>query len=75
MEEPEAQERKITVDGKTILVNVYGDGAGYWLLEIVDEHGNSTCWDDPFETNEEAFDAAAKAVQEEGIEAFIGAAG
>jgi uncharacterized protein len=75
MEEPEVHERNITVDGKTILVNVYDDGVGYWLLEVVDEHGNSTCWDDPFDTIEGAFDAAAKAVQDEGIEAFIGNAG
>jgi len=74
MEEPENRERKVTVDGKTILVKVYGDGAGYWLLEIEDEHLNSTCWDDPFDTADEAFDAAAKAIQEEGIEAFIGEA-
>ena len=74
MDQVKNQERRITVDGKTITVKVLEDAAGHWLLEIVDEHGNSTCWRDVFGTAQEAFNAAAIAVQEEGIEAFMGPA-
>jgi uncharacterized protein len=63
---------QIAVDGKTVDVQVYPDDEGGWLLELVDEYGNSTCWEDAFATAELAFEEAARAVDEEGIEAFIG---
>lgn len=40
----------LTSDGKTVQVEIYrGDGEG-WILEIIDEFGNSTVWDEPFDT-------------------------
>ena len=38
----------VTRDGETVQVEIYDDGEGGWLLEVVDEFGNSTVWDDPF---------------------------
>lgn len=58
--------------GRSVEVQVYEDGAGGWLLEIVDEYWNSTCWQSPFETAEDAFDEATKTIKEEGIDTFIG---
>ncbi len=65
-------EKKIAMDGKSVEVQVYEDGAGGWLLEIVDEYWNSTCWQSPFKTAEDAFDEATKTIKEEGIDTFIG---
>jgi hypothetical protein len=42
------------------------------ILEIVDEGWNSTLWDDLFPTAKEALDAGIKAIEEEGIQSFIG---
>ena len=28
-------------------IEIYEDGKGGWILEVVDEHGNSTVWDHP----------------------------
>ena len=61
----------ITVEGKTVQVDIYEDGEGGWLLEVVDEHNNSTAWEDPFETAEKAQDT----IEKEGIEALIGKSG
>lgn len=69
----ERMEKKIAMDGKSVEVQVYGDGAGGWLLEIVDEYWNSTCWESPFETAEDAFDEAIRAIKEDSIDAFIDA--
>ena len=66
-------EKKIAMDGKSVEIQVYEDGTGGWLLEIVDEYWNSTCWQSPFETAEDAFDEATKTIKEEGIDTFIGA--
>lgn len=36
--------QSVTRDGKTARVDIYGNGEGGWLLEVVDEFGNSTVW-------------------------------
>jgi len=38
----------------------------------VDEYGNSTVWNDQFDTDQAALDEAKKVIREEGIEALIG---
>ncbi|MFK5987005.1 MAG: transposase [Pseudomonadota bacterium] len=42
-----------------------------WFLEIVDIDNNSTIWDEPFDSDQLAFDEAMNAIEEEGILAFI----
>ena len=64
--------KEITQKGRKVQIEVYGDGEGGWLLEIVDEHWNSTCWDEPFKTAQEAMDEGIVAIEKEGIENFIG---
>lgn len=61
-----------TSDGKTVEIEIYGDGKSGWILEVVDEHGNSTVWDDQFDTDQEALDEALDTIKEEGIDALIG---
>lgn len=59
-------------DGRSVQVEIYNDGMGGWLLEIVDEFGNSSVWDQSFETEQDALDEALKTIREEGIESLIG---
>jgi hypothetical protein len=77
----DAQEPKVSPlcqavirDGKSVEVNILEDGHGGWLLEVIDEFNNSTVWDDPFPTDQGAFDEAMKTITEEGISALIGSA-
>ena len=44
------------------------------MLEVIDEYENSTCWDDSFATQKAAVDEAVQAIEEEGIDVFIGSA-
>ena len=32
-------------DGKELRVDIYEDGEGGWILELVDDFNNSTVWD------------------------------
>lgn len=62
----------LTRDGKTVHIEIYEDGEGGWLLEVVDAHGNSTVWDDPFQSDRDALDEALRTIDEEGIDSLIG---
>ena len=64
--------QSVTRDGKTVRVDIYGDGEGGWLLEVVDEHGNSTVWDDSFASDREALAEALNTIDEDGIDSLIG---
>jgi len=64
--------QSVTRDDRTVQVDIYEDGAGGWLLEVVDEYNNSTVWDDPFKTDQEALDEAFDTIEKEGIGSLIG---
>ncbi|MDP1614829.1 MAG: YecA family protein, partial [Methylococcales bacterium] len=64
--------QSLTQDGKTVHVEIYEDGDSGWLLEVVDEYGNSTVWDDPFQSDKAALDEAIRTIDEEGIDSLIG---
>jgi hypothetical protein len=65
-------ERDITRDGATVRVFIYrGQEDAGWNLEIEDESGGSTVWDDLFESDQAALDAALRAVDEDGIQSFF----
>src|ERR1035437_5165347 len=64
--------QSVTRDGKTVSVEIYEDGEGGWLLEVVDEFKNSTVWDEPFATDQEALDEALKTIAGDGIHSLIG---
>ena len=65
-------QQSITRDGKSLEICIYRLPDSSWTLEAVDEFGNSTVWEDEFETDQEAFDVALTQIEEEGIDAFIG---
>jgi len=64
--------QNISSGGKTVRVEIYGDGKGKWILEIVDEFNNSTVWDDTFETDQAALTEAKKTILAERVDSFIG---
>jgi uncharacterized protein len=61
------------VRGETAVeIEIYEDGEGGWLLEVVDEFGNSTVWDDSFPTDGAALAEALNAIDTEGIMSLVG---
>jgi predicted YcjX-like family ATPase len=70
-----ALSRTFSEAGKTLQIEIYADGKGGWLLELIDAHANSTQWEDAFKTEQEALDEGLAAIREEGIDVFIGPAG
>lgn len=64
--------QQITSDGKTVDVQIYRGGGSNWHLEVVDEFGNSTVWDDQFATDAEALEALQATIRDEGIDTLIG---
>ena len=64
--------QSISRNGITVRVQIYSSGKNDWILEVVDEDNNSTVWDDPFPTDDEAFQEFERTLEEEGIAAMIG---
>ena len=64
--------QEISSGGNTVKVEIYDDGEDGWILEVVDEYGNSTVWDDPFPTDDAALTEVKKTISEEGIQMLIG---
>lgn len=62
--------RTVTKDGWNLEIFIYADGQGQWLLELVNDADVSTCWTEPFETEQDALDEALKAIEEYSIEYF-----
>jgi hypothetical protein len=63
--------RKITRDGVTVGICIYrGVNEDGWLLEVEDQDGGSTVWEDTFTTDQSALDEAMRVIETEGIEVF-----
>ena len=60
-----------SADGNSLRIQIYRSLDSLWLLEVVDESGTSTVWDDLFETDKQALDEAFMAIESEGIGSFI----
>jgi hypothetical protein len=59
-------------DGHTLDIQIYrGKTEPDWILEVVDEGGSSTVWEDRFPTDKAALDEARRAIDEEGVEVFL----
>jgi hypothetical protein len=61
----------IREDGIEIHIDIYRLETTDWSLEVVDETGASTVWDDLFPTDQAALDEALKTIREEGIRTFL----
>lgn len=49
-------DRRHTAGAHTVEIHIYRMADNGWTLEVTDEHGNSTVWDDPFGTDQAALD-------------------
>ena len=58
--------------GKELQIDIYGDGDGKWILEIQDEHGNSTVWDEHFESDTTALLEAKKSILKDTAGNYVG---
>jgi len=55
----------VTRNGVTVEVHIYKGDESDWILEMVDAAGTSHVWDNEFETDQQAFDEAMRALDEE----------
>ena len=63
--------QRITIDGKTIDLQIFGTGNNDWILEVVDSEGNSIAWDGLFASDDDAFQEFEKTLAEEGIDSIL----
>lgn len=62
----------ITRDGITVRVDIYRLAHEQeWHLDVVNELGTSTVWDEPFDSEADAMAAFEQAVADEGMETFL----
>jgi hypothetical protein len=66
--------RKITREGVTVGICIYrGASEDGSILEVEDQDGGSTVWDDRFPSDQAALDEALQIIETEGIRAFAAA--
>jgi uncharacterized protein len=65
-----ALSRTIREGGTEVCIDIYRLETSDWSLEVVDETGTSTVWDDLFPTDQAALEEALKTIHEEGIGTF-----
>lgn len=63
--------RTHSAEGHTLQIQIYRSAGSPWILEVVDEQGTSTVWDEPFDADTAALEAAFLAIEEEGIHSFV----
>lgn len=62
----------VTRNGITVDVQIHRlEHDPKWALEVINEDRTSTTWDDLFDSDDEAFAAFEKVVEEQGIESFL----
>ena len=67
-------EQTYRADGHSMHIQIYRSVDSQWVLELVDEGGTSTVWDDLFATDTQALAEALMAIKAEGIGNFIDSA-
>ncbi len=61
-----------TREGMSVEIMIYkGEKDDVWILEVVDEEGASTIWDEPFKTDQAAYEEVMRTIDEEGISTFL----
>lgn len=64
--------QEVTRDGVTVKIQIYRlEDENRWALEVEDEEGGSTVWDEEFSTDTEALKEAMKTIDEDGIKSFF----
>ncbi len=61
----------VTVDGVLFRIDVYRlEDDPQWTVEVIDEAGTSSVWDETFDTDQAAYDFALAEIRSEGGKAF-----
>ena len=68
-------DQKYTKDGKSVEIEIYRMPNTAWNVQVVDTFGNSTVWDDEFESDTEALQFVLAEIERDGIDEFIGQPG
>ena len=64
--------RKITRDGITVEVLIFrGEADTEWILEVIDQEGASTIWEDTFATEQDALNEVFQTIAADGIDSFV----
>lgn len=64
--------RRIRRNRTSIRVHIYRlEDDSAWTLEVEDQEGGSTVWDEKFDTDEAALEEVMKVIETEGIETFL----
>lgn len=64
--------REVSADGVTVSVHIYRlEHDPKWALEVVNENGTSTVWDELFDSDQQALAAFELVLADEGIETFL----
>ena len=58
-------------DGISLRVEIYRGDDSEWILEVVDEDGNSIVWTDQFATDHAAMDELMRTIKVEGIRSIV----
>ena len=67
--------RVVKADGVTVQVEIYRlDDRPGWTLEVVNEKGTSTVWDDLFDSDDAAYAEFRETVETDGMKAFLDSA-
>ena len=67
-----ALSRKFTREGITVDVEIYrGEADSVWVLEVIDQEGASTVWEDTFQTEQDALNEVFQTIASEGIGCFL----
>jgi len=64
--------RRIKRKRTSVRVHIYRlEQESGWTLEVEDQAGGSTVWDEKFDTDEAALEEVMKVIETEGIETFL----
>lgn len=64
--------RELKIDGYSFSIEIYRlEEDPAWTLEVIDPEGTSHVWDEQFQSDEKALDAAITAIESEGPVAFM----
>jgi len=64
--------RSYTEDGHLLEIQIFRlEGNVTWQLDVVNEDGTSVVWDEPFATEQQAYEAFCDMLEREGIDAFL----
>ena len=62
----------VLIDGLRFQIEIYRlETDSTWTLEVVDPENSSHVWEDQFASDRDARDAAIKAIESEGVAAFM----